>query len=188
MCITCRPVPSNIRPCVHSRAPTDSSSDSGSDISTLPDCTCNESWLVTPPPCFTKAGTSSEVMPASPLEDLLIEHPSMSVYVSRGQPPMQRDREGSTGSASEESTDGENQDAPRHTPACNPRHPRVTRLSGLQTQNIYWGNKSRSTLTYNRNACHKANMIRQLDVPAGRKRHQRQRVVQPTPRSFSKRC
>lgn len=38
-----------------------------------------ESWIVTPPPCFT--GTGNEVeLEASPLENLLIEHPSMSVY------------------------------------------------------------------------------------------------------------
>lgn len=37
-----------------------------------------EGWLVAPPPCFTlNCPTSLEI---SPLEDLLIEHPSMSVY------------------------------------------------------------------------------------------------------------
>lgn len=39
----------------------------------------DESWFVTPPPCFTAEGATAE---AGPLEDLLIEHPSMSVYVS----------------------------------------------------------------------------------------------------------
>ncbi|XP_075882188.1 uncharacterized protein tp53inp2b isoform X2 [Nelusetta ayraudi] len=39
----------------------------------------DESWFVTPPPCFTAEGAAAE---AGPLEDLLIEHPSMSVYVS----------------------------------------------------------------------------------------------------------
>ncbi|XP_034552679.1 tumor protein p53-inducible nuclear protein 2 isoform X3 [Notolabrus celidotus] len=39
----------------------------------------DESWFVTPPPCFTAEGAKAE---ASPMEDLLIEHPSMSVYVS----------------------------------------------------------------------------------------------------------
>ncbi|XP_012260715.1 tumor protein p53-inducible nuclear protein 2 [Athalia rosae] len=37
-----------------------------------------ESWYVTPPACFTKAGPIH--VETSPLEDLLIEHPSMSVY------------------------------------------------------------------------------------------------------------
>lgn len=37
-----------------------------------------ESWFVTPPPCFTSAGPIH--METSPLENLLIEHPSMSVY------------------------------------------------------------------------------------------------------------
>ncbi|XP_059612789.1 tumor protein p53-inducible nuclear protein 2 isoform X2 [Phlebotomus argentipes] len=40
-----------------------------------------ESWFVTPPSCFT--GTQGPIhMETSPLENLLIEHPSMSVYHS----------------------------------------------------------------------------------------------------------
>lgn len=39
-----------------------------------------ESWFVTPPPCFTSVGPVN--MPTSPYENLLIEHPSMSVYHS----------------------------------------------------------------------------------------------------------
>lgn len=42
-------------------------------------CGLDESWFITPPPCFTAEGAPTE---ASPMEDLLIEHPSMSVYVS----------------------------------------------------------------------------------------------------------
>lgn len=38
------------------------------------------SWFITPPPCFT-VKCASEIE-KSPLEDLLIEHPSMSVYCS----------------------------------------------------------------------------------------------------------
>lgn len=38
----------------------------------------DESWYVTPPACFTRA--SPVHLETSPLEDLLIEHPSMSVY------------------------------------------------------------------------------------------------------------
>ncbi|XP_017775033.1 PREDICTED: tumor protein p53-inducible nuclear protein 1 isoform X2 [Nicrophorus vespilloides] len=41
-----------------------------------------ESWFLTPPPCFVSAGPVH--METSPLENLLIEHPSMSVY---HQPP-----------------------------------------------------------------------------------------------------
>nr|XP_023652270.1 tumor protein p53-inducible nuclear protein 1 [Paramormyrops kingsleyae]XP_023652271.1 tumor protein p53-inducible nuclear protein 1 [Paramormyrops kingsleyae]XP_023652272.1 tumor protein p53-inducible nuclear protein 1 [Paramormyrops kingsleyae]XP_023652274.1 tumor protein p53-inducible nuclear protein 1 [Paramormyrops kingsleyae] len=39
-----------------------------------------ESWFVTPPPCFTASGLEPVLLETSPLEDLLIEHPSMSVY------------------------------------------------------------------------------------------------------------
>ncbi|TMW46610.1 hypothetical protein DOY81_008310 [Sarcophaga bullata] len=39
-----------------------------------------ESWFITPPPCFTSVGPIN--METSPYENLLIEHPSMSVYHS----------------------------------------------------------------------------------------------------------
>lgn len=54
---------------------------SGGSSGGLERCGMDESWFVTPPPCFTAEGATAE---ASPMEDLLIEHPSMSVYVSPG--------------------------------------------------------------------------------------------------------
>ncbi|XP_036275687.1 tumor protein p53-inducible nuclear protein 2 isoform X1 [Pipistrellus kuhlii] len=44
----------------------------------------DESWFVTPPACFTAEGPGlgPALLQSSPLEDLLIEHPSMSVYVT----------------------------------------------------------------------------------------------------------
>ncbi|XP_044758262.1 tumor protein p53-inducible nuclear protein 1 isoform X2 [Coccinella septempunctata] len=42
------------------------------------DIDVEESWFITPPPCFTSTGPSN--MRISPFENLLIEHPSMSVY------------------------------------------------------------------------------------------------------------
>lgn len=41
----------------------------------------HESWILTPPPCFTLGGPSSQVA-MTEMENLLIEHPSMSVYNS----------------------------------------------------------------------------------------------------------
>ncbi|XP_035236559.1 tumor protein p53-inducible nuclear protein 2 isoform X1 [Anguilla anguilla] len=59
---------------------TPASPGSRSDCSSGPErCCMDESWFVTPPPCFTAEGATAET---SPMEDLLIEHPSMSVYVS----------------------------------------------------------------------------------------------------------
>ncbi|KAJ8922103.1 hypothetical protein NQ315_004035 [Exocentrus adspersus] len=51
-----------------------------SSSSSLPPYSSNmeDSWFITPPPCFTSAGPIH--METSPLENLLIEHPSMSVY------------------------------------------------------------------------------------------------------------
>ena len=43
-----------------------------------------ESWYLTPPPCFTRAGPVN--VETSPLEDLLIDHPSMSVYRATASP------------------------------------------------------------------------------------------------------
>ncbi|XP_061072505.1 tumor protein p53-inducible nuclear protein 1 isoform X1 [Conger conger] len=43
-------------------------------------CALEESWFITPPPCFTAGGRGPVLLETSPLENLLIEHPSMSVY------------------------------------------------------------------------------------------------------------
>ncbi|XP_071445730.1 uncharacterized protein TP53INP [Hetaerina americana] len=45
-----------------------------------------ESWFLTPPPCFTSTGPVH--METSSLENLLIEHPSMSVYQQRPPHPL----------------------------------------------------------------------------------------------------
>ncbi|KAM9372023.1 tumor protein p53-inducible nuclear protein 2 isoform 1-T1 [Phaethornis superciliosus] len=45
-------------------------------------CLMDESWFVTPPPCFTAEEPGPGDLGSSPMEDLLIEHPSMSVYVT----------------------------------------------------------------------------------------------------------
>ncbi|XP_001368955.1 tumor protein p53-inducible nuclear protein 1 isoform X1 [Monodelphis domestica] len=45
-------------------------------------CPMEESWFITPPPCFTAGGLTTIKVETSPLENLLIEHPSMSVYNS----------------------------------------------------------------------------------------------------------
>lgn len=43
-------------------------------------CPMEESWFVTPPPCFTAGDLTTNEVETSPMENLLIEHPSMSVY------------------------------------------------------------------------------------------------------------
>lgn len=40
----------------------------------------DDSWFLTPPECFTSLNGKSIWLEASPFENLLIEHPSMSVY------------------------------------------------------------------------------------------------------------
>ncbi|XP_018618192.1 tumor protein p53-inducible nuclear protein 1 [Scleropages formosus] len=45
-------------------------------------CDLEDSWFITPPPCFTAGGRGPVLLETSPLENLLIEHPSMSVYAT----------------------------------------------------------------------------------------------------------
>uniref|UniRef100_A0A3B5LCW4 Tumor protein p53 inducible nuclear protein 1 n=1 Tax=Xiphophorus couchianus TaxID=32473 RepID=A0A3B5LCW4_9TELE len=51
-------------------------------------CSLEESWFVTPPPCFTGHGGQPVLLETSPLENLLIEHPSMSVYAHHSPPRL----------------------------------------------------------------------------------------------------
>lgn len=50
-----------------------------------------ESWFITPPPCFTGRGIQPVLLETSPLENLLIEHPSMSVYAHHSPPRLTLD-------------------------------------------------------------------------------------------------
>ncbi|XP_034029806.1 tumor protein p53-inducible nuclear protein 1 [Thalassophryne amazonica] len=50
-----------------------------------------ESWFVTPPPCFMGRGSQPVLLETSPLENLLIEHPSMSVYAHHSPPRLPLD-------------------------------------------------------------------------------------------------
>lgn len=50
-----------------------------------------ESWFVTPPPCFTGRSSQPILLETSPLENLLIEHPSMSVYTHHSPPRLNLD-------------------------------------------------------------------------------------------------
>lgn len=55
-------------------------------------CSLEESWFVTPPPCFTGGrGSQPILLETSPLENLLIEHPSMSVYAHHSPPRLALD-------------------------------------------------------------------------------------------------
>lgn len=53
------------------------------------ECGLEESWFITPPPCFTAGGRGPVLLETSPLENLLIEHPSMSVYAVHSSPHRQ---------------------------------------------------------------------------------------------------
>ncbi|NWX88550.1 T53I2 protein, partial [Nothoprocta ornata] len=73
----------------------------GRPVPSQPDpCLMDESWFVTPPPCFTAEGPGLDSMESNPMEDLLIEHPSMSVYVTSNSLVLDRD-------SPEETSEGE---------------------------------------------------------------------------------
>ena len=54
-----------------------------------------EAWLLTPPSCFTAGGDECPRVAVTDLENLLIEHPSMSVYKRSGSDGESNDSESS---------------------------------------------------------------------------------------------
>ena len=179
-----------------------SDSDIGSDISTLPDNACSgETWLITPPPCFTAGGNSPQHMEQSPLENLLIEHPSMSVYGPRL-------RQGSTGmdsDISESSTEADVQVHPANRPSTSgtsrrmvtvrssPRKPRaVAARAGLAT-NIQTVKLSQAAEKRNNKRrlssgqLSRSNMTRRVES-RGKRQRQASFLLQPSARSSNKRC
>ena len=175
----------------------DPSSDSSSDISTLPDMACSgESWLVTPPPCFTAGGRSEDRVEASPMENLLIEHPSMSVYGPRG-------RNSSTGvesDLSESSNKSETAAGPAQRPPlsqavhrCSPRRPqavaqRAGLLAHVQSVRIVQRVKQqKERRQMSRNTLQRSNRVHDTQ---SRNKHQRRKdfMLRPSGRSNDRRC
>uniref|UniRef100_A0A8D3BRB2 Tumor protein p53 inducible nuclear protein 1 n=1 Tax=Scophthalmus maximus TaxID=52904 RepID=A0A8D3BRB2_SCOMX len=77
--------------CTSLNSTADTDLDGGSSFLHLDACSLEESWFVTPPPCFTGSCSQPVHLEASPLENLLIEHPSMSVYAHRSPPRLTLD-------------------------------------------------------------------------------------------------
>lgn len=86
-----------------------------SDVSSQPELlthmSMTESWLLTPTPIFnlgasSKQRSGSRGRASDPFENMLIEHPSMSVYKSRGKPSSTGNHDDSeeSGSSSESGT------------------------------------------------------------------------------------
>lgn len=68
-----------------------------SDVSSQPEHVTHpsleECWIVTPPPCFTASESTAGRVRMHPLENLLIEHPSMSVYWPRDRLNLEADHD-----------------------------------------------------------------------------------------------
>uniref|UniRef100_A0A8C0FZD0 Tumor protein p53 inducible nuclear protein 2 n=1 Tax=Chelonoidis abingdonii TaxID=106734 RepID=A0A8C0FZD0_CHEAB len=79
-------------PCVHPNPLCTPAPCPDRPVPSQPDpCLMDESWFVTPPPCFTAEGPGPVRLESSPMEDLLIEHPSMSVYVTSNSIVVERE-------------------------------------------------------------------------------------------------
>ncbi|XP_002735297.1 uncharacterized protein LOC100370659 [Saccoglossus kowalevskii] len=137
----------------------------------LPNVAPDESWFVTPPSCFTAGGHSPVHMEPNPLEDLLIEHPSMSVYGPRTRRQSSRTHSNSSAvsSQSEPSTS--------HTVAQRPprRAAAVSAQLGIKQQQAMAAKsqKQEQVQTYknlSRNKMHRANKVYQQQSFSRRQR------------------
>lgn len=156
-----------------------------------------ESWLVTPPPCFTAGGNSPARVETGPMENLLIEHPSMSVYGPRG-------RQSSTGldtDESETSSEAEDvraaaQSAPRASTATvrqPPRRPRaVAACAGLlaqmeATRSMQIVKQRQESRQASRNKLGRSNKVSQYQ---SQNKHMRRKhyMLRPSGRSNNRRC
>ena len=149
-----------------------------------------ESWLVTPPPCFTAGGASPEHVQTSPMEDLLIEHPSMSVYRARG-------RSGSAGIDSALSSDDDSEDGPPeltaalaqpvHRPhAVAARAELTARIKSVKTMQA--AQKRHADRRIGRKSLERNNKVR--DHQAHARRHQRSKkyAIKPSGVCNNRRC
>ena len=114
-----------------------------SSSSSLPCLSFEESWFLTPPPCFTSEGPVH--METSPLENLLIEHPSMSVYQhssssSRSFLPHLRLRSSSTGTSPPSPASSEESEPPTplaETERSMDHNPTTVQVSARPRQTVY---------------------------------------------------
>lgn len=140
-------------------------------------CSLEESWFVTPPPCFTGRGSKPLPLETSPLENLLIEHPSMSVYASSSsssshpRSPLTRDRAPPPAAATGKETGRRSLDAPRHRPdvAVVQRHAglhsacyvaALSARAGLLDQAQQAGRQAQRDPPPSRKALHRLNLLR----------------------------
>ena len=149
-----------------------------------------ESWLVTPPPCFTAGGASPEHLQASPMEDLLIEHPSMSVYTVRGRP-------GSVGIDSSWSSDDDSEDAPAeptaalaqpvHRPhAVAARAELTARIKSVKTMQA--AQKRHADRRIGRKTLERSNKVRDYQAHASRHQRSKKYASKPSGVCNNRRC
>ncbi|KAG9276138.1 tumor protein p53-inducible nuclear protein 1 [Astyanax mexicanus] len=123
-------------------------------------CDLEESWFITPPPCFTAGGRAPVLLETSPLENLLIEHPSMSVYAVHNS----RHRPAKDGSCEPNILRTEVQRRPSHPTGCFAATLAATRAGFLeQAKNGRLAQKIRENVErqqLSRNALRRLNLLR----------------------------
>ncbi|XP_066538641.1 tumor protein p53-inducible nuclear protein 1 isoform X2 [Hoplias malabaricus] len=121
------------------------------------ECGLEESWFITPPPCFTAGGRAPVLLETSPLENLLIEHPSMSVYAvhsSRLRPSKDSPMEPSN-------LRTEVQHGPSHPTGCYAAAYAATHPNFLdQAKNSRLAQRIRENQQLSRNALRRLNLLR----------------------------
>ncbi|XP_043946217.1 tumor protein p53-inducible nuclear protein 2 isoform X1 [Protopterus annectens] len=141
-------------------------------------CLMDESWFVTPPPCFTAEDQEAVKLESSPLENLLIEHPSMSVYVTS---TVENDATTETATERDVAQNRMERHAPRHTASVNVHAgvlQKLTEVHRIQRVKIW---VERRKLSQNR--IHRQNLVR--ECRPRKALHQRSFVYQPCQRIYN---
>ncbi|XP_031826261.1 tumor protein p53 inducible nuclear protein isoform X2 [Nomia melanderi] len=175
--------------------------------------TLEDSWYVMPPACFTRAGPVN--IETSPLEDLLIEHPSMSVYRATASPvdpdtppptpnaPEDRDSEndvlpplvsGPTSAASPEPSPRGTEDNQENTrPAIRDDRPPISRsrteMMIVQLRSAQKVLEKRTTQSLKRGRLERSNKLREVfSVKGKRPRRQDRLRIQNSGANNNRKC
>eukprot|EP00079_Xenopus_tropicalis_P008459 XP_002931577.1 PREDICTED: tumor protein p53-inducible nuclear protein 1 [Xenopus tropicalis] len=148
-------------------------------------CPMEESWFVTPPPCFTAGELTSMAVKTSPMENLLIEHPSMSVYAVHNmchKPETSCESGFPSPDRTELATENKKKGKHIHCSIA----ALAARMKGLENTKIYLGDKLTKLHLEkhpSRKGFRRQNLIR--GCRSQQTKHSRLLVHQPSPRQYN---
>ncbi|XP_029447584.1 tumor protein p53-inducible nuclear protein 1 isoform X2 [Rhinatrema bivittatum] len=148
-------------------------------------CPMEESWFITPPPCFTAGGLTTVKVETSPMENLLIEHPSMSVYALHNScHSIQESNSGEFPHTSQLGTDAQNEIGQhiRCYVAALAAHPSVLEQTKI-FRPTQWLKDHRDRLYTTRNSLRRQNLAR--DCRSRQTKHNGLFVHQPCQRQYN---